>query len=66
MRNNLTVKDKTSITDNTCIIRAVAENEFKCKIDLTDGCHNVRIEEDSEKYTSFNTPFGTYRTRVMQ
>ena len=65
-RNDITVKDKTPIPDITCIINAVAKSKYRSKIDLTDGYHNVRIETDSEKYTSFNTLFGTYRTRVMQ
>ena len=65
-RNDITVKENTPIHDITWIINAVASHEFRCKIDLTDGYYNVRIEEDSEEYTSFNTPFGTYRTRVMQ
>ena len=30
------------------------------------GYHNVRVHPDDEHLTSFNTPFGTYRTRVMQ
>ena len=65
-RNDITVKDNTPILDITCIINAVAKSKYRSKIDLTDGYHNVRIETESEKYTSFNTPFGTYRTRVMQ
>ena len=65
-RNDITVKDKTPIPDITCIINAVAKSKFKSKIDLTDGYNNFRIKTESEKYTSFNTPFGTYRTRVMQ
>ena len=65
-RNDIIVKDKTPIPDITCIINAVASYQCRYKIDLTDGYHNVRIEEDSEQYTSFNTPLGTYRTGVMQ
>ena len=65
-RSDITVKDKTPIPDITCIINAVASHEFRTKIDLTDGYHKVKIEEDSEKYTSFNNPFGTYRIRVGQ
>ena len=65
-RNDITVKDKTPIPDITSIIKTVASHEFRSKIDLTDRYQNVRIQEDSEKYISFNTLFGTYRTRVMQ
>ena len=65
-RNDITVKDKIPIPDITCIINAVASHEFRSWMDLTAGYYNVRIEEDSSKYSSFNTLFGTYRTQVMQ
>ena len=65
-RNDISIKDKITIPDITSIINAVASHEFRSKVDLTDGYHNVRIEEDSEKCTSFNTLCGTYRTQVMQ
>ena len=65
-RNDITVKDKTVIPDITCIINTVAKSKYRSKIDLIDGYYNIRIETESKKYMSFNTPFGTISTRVMQ
>ena len=47
-KNDITVKDKIPVSDINYIINAVASHEFTSKINLTDGYHNVRIEEDSE------------------
>ena len=35
-------------------------------IDLTNAFQEIRIKLEHDKYTSFTTPFGTFRTRVMQ
>ena len=59
-------KDNTLIPDIPSIINTVAHHHYRSKIDLTDGYHNVRIEPESVEFTSFYTPFGTFRTIVMQ
>ena len=61
-----TRKDNTPILYIPSIINTVARYRYRSKIDLTDGYHAVRIEPESEGFTSFYTPFGTFRTRVMQ
>ena len=61
-RNANTRKDNTPIPDIPSIINTVARQPCRSKIDLTDGYHNVRIEPESEEFTSFYTPFGTFRT----
>ena len=63
--NANTQKDNTPIPDIPSIINTVARHSYRSKIDLTDGYHNIRIEPENEKFTSFYTPFGTFRTRVM-
>ena len=65
-RNNITRKDHTPIPDICNIVNTVARHPFRSKLDLTDGYHNIRVEPDSEQFTSFYIPFGTYRTKVMQ
>ena len=65
-RNANTRKDNTPIPDIPSIINTVARHPYRSKTDLTEGYHNVRIEPESEEFTSFYTPFGTFRTRVMQ
>ena len=65
-RNANTRKDNTPIPDIPSIINTVPRHPYRLKIDLTDGYHNVRIEPESEEFRSFYTPFGTFRTGVMQ
>ena len=55
-RNANMRKDITSILDIPSIINTVARHPYRSKIDLTDGYHNVRIEPESEEFTSFYTP----------
>ena len=65
-RNDNTIKDNTPLPNQDEIRNRVALHKFRSKIDLTDGYHNIRVNPDHEKYTSFSTPFGQFRTRVMQ
>jgi len=44
----------------------VAARKYWSKIDLADGYHNIRIEEDSEQYFTFLTHMGYYCSRIMQ
>ena len=65
-QNANTHKDNIPIPDIPSILNTITKKTYQSKIYLTDGYHNVRIHPEDEIYTSFNTPFGTYRTRVMQ
>jgi len=64
--NDNTDDDPLNIPDQSNIINAVANAKFRSKIDLSDRYHNLRIIPEHEKHTAFKTPFGVYRTRVMQ
>jgi len=44
----------------------VAARKYWSKIDLADGYHNIRIEEDSEQHSTFLTHNGYYYSRIMQ
>jgi len=44
----------------------VAARKYWSKIDLADGYHNIRIEEDSEQHSTFLTHMGYYRSHIMQ
>jgi len=44
----------------------VAARKYWSKIDLADGYHNIRIEEDSEPHSTLLTHMGYYRSRFMQ
>ena len=65
-RNANTRKDNTPIPDITSIVNTIARHTYRSKIDLTDGCHNIRIKPESEEFTLFYTPFRTFRTRVKR
>jgi len=65
-RNDNTYDDPPNIPDQSNIINAVANAKFRSKIDLSDGYHNLCIILEHKKHTAFKTPFGVYRTRVMQ
>ena len=44
----------------------VAARKYWTKIDLTDGYHNIWIEEGSEQHYTFLIHMGYYRSRMMQ
>ena len=64
-RNQYTEKDKTPLPNQDLILQTVAANPFRSKIDLTDGYHNIRVEEADEKYTTFMTPYRQFRSKVI-
>jgi len=65
-RNDNNHDNPPNIPDQSNIINAVANAKFRSKSDLSDGYYNLRIIPKHEKLTTFKTPFGVYRTRVMQ
>src|SRR5258705_1271714 len=65
-RNDNTYPNKTPIPDIPSIINCIARHPYRSKIDITNAYHEVRILPEHEKYAAFATPFGTFRTRVMQ
>jgi len=48
------------------LMELVAARKYWSRIDLADGYHNIRIEEDSEQHSTFLTHMGYYRSRIMQ
>jgi len=44
----------------------VAARKYWSMIELADGYHNIRIEEDSEQYSTVLTHMGYYRSRIRQ
>jgi len=61
-RNDNTYDDPLNIPDQSNIINTVANANFRSKVDLSDGYHNLRIIPEHEKHTAFKTPFGVCRT----
>jgi len=44
----------------------VAARKYGHKIDLADGYHNIRIEEDLEQHSTFLIHMGSYHSGIMQ
>ena len=65
-RNKVTIKDKTPLPNMDQLIEWIANKKFWSKLDLVDGYHNIRMDPDSEQYTTFLTHRGQYNSRVMQ
>lgn len=65
-RDSNSITEPPNIPDQSSIINTIDRYPFRSKIDLTDGCHNIRIHPAHEKHTAFVTPYGTYGTRVRQ
>jgi len=65
-RNEKTELQPALIPNQSLIRNTVATHSFRSKIDISDGYHTIRVHPLYEKYTVFSTPYGTYRTRVMQ
>ena len=65
-RNKETELQPALIPSQFLIRKAVATHPFRSKIKISDGYHTLRVHSSNKKYTTFSTPYGTYRTRVMQ
>jgi len=65
-RNEETELQPALIHSQSFIRNTVAIHPFRSKIDISNGYHTIRVHPPHEKYTAFSTPYGTYRTRVMQ
>jgi len=48
------------------LMELVAARKYWSKIDLADGSHNIRIEEDSEQHFTYLIYMRYYRRRIMQ
>src|SRR5258706_6278846 len=60
------IRTRLSIPDIPSIINCIARHPYCSKIDITNAYHKVRILPEHKKYAAFATPFGIFRTRVMQ
>ena len=54
------------IPSQSLIRTRVATHPFRSKIDISNGYHTIRVHSPHENYITFSTPYGTYRTRVIQ
>ena len=61
-----TILEPPDIPDQSRIIETIARCPSWSNIDFSYEYHNIRIHPAYEKHTVFVTPYGTYRTGVMQ
>jgi len=65
-RNEAVDPNHTPLPSIEELMDLVAARKYWSKIDLADGYHNSRIEEDLELHSTFLTHMGYYRSRIMQ
>src|SRR5258706_6982072 len=65
-RNKVTIKDKTPLPNMDELLDWISRQKYLTKLDMADGYHNVRHEEESEKHTTFICHLGYFRSKVMQ
>lgn len=63
--NKVTVPDNFPFPNMHDEIRSIPQSHWFSQIDLSMGYHQIELEGEDRKYTSFITPFGQYEyTRV--
>jgi len=65
-RNDAVDPNHAPIPSIAELMELVAARNYWSKIDIADGYHNIRIEEDSEQHSTLLTHMGYYRSRIMQ
>jgi len=65
-RNEAVDPNHTPLPSIKELMELVAARKCWSKIDLADGYHNIRIEEDLEQHSTFPTHMGYYRSRIIQ
>jgi len=65
-RNEAVDPNHTPLPSIEELMELVAARKYWSKIDLADGYHNIRIEEDSEQHSTFLTHMEYYRSCIMQ
>jgi len=65
-RNEAVDPNHTPLPSIEELMELVAAQKYWSKIDVADGYHNIRIEEDSEQHSTFLTQMGYYRSRIVQ
>uniref|UniRef100_A0A8C7YBJ2 Gypsy retrotransposon integrase-like protein 1 n=1 Tax=Oryzias sinensis TaxID=183150 RepID=A0A8C7YBJ2_9TELE len=63
--NQITIKDKYALPLISSVFDSVQEARVFTKLDLRNAYHLVRVKEEDEWKTAFNTPLGHYEYLVM-
>jgi len=59
--NKRTVAEPYIMTNTTELLNKVAGAKYLTRLDMTKAYWQLRMDPQSQRYTSFQTPFGTYK-----
>jgi len=59
--NKVIIKDRYQIPSLEELRPKLANKKYYTLLDLKDGYHQCELDQKSQKYCSFSTPFGTYQ-----
>ncbi|QBM87414.1 Integrase core domain-containing protein [Metschnikowia aff. pulcherrima] len=63
--NEITESMPTSLASFRSLMPGLSEAKYFTSLDLQSGYHQLRIHNDTKKYTTFNTPIGKFQWRVL-
>ena len=63
--NAITIQDSEPIPFQEELIASFTDSEWISKLDLTKGYWEIPLEEESKKFTAFQTPLGLFQFKVM-
>ena len=66
LRNLVTDEDKTPMPSMEQIKDFIGSRPFRSKLDLTDGYHNIRIDPDSVRHSTFPCHMAKFDSPIMQ
>ena len=63
--NDITIKNDSTIPNQSMILRTVARAKSRSTIDLSNWCFQIRVAPEDEKLNTIKAPFGTFACKVM-
>jgi len=64
-RNDITIKNNSTIPNQSMILRTVARAKYWSTIDLSNWYFQIRVAPEDETLNSIKTPFGTFACQIM-
>jgi len=64
-RNNNTIKNDSTLPNQSMILRTVAKAKYRSTIDVSNWYFQIRVGPEDETLKTIQTPFGTFVCRIM-
>jgi len=64
-RNDITIKNHSTIPNQSMILSTVARDKYRSSIDLSIGYFQIRVAPEDETLNTIKTPLGTFACRIM-